>query len=76
MTCFALILVDFIQKGMLILRLLFKNAKIFITFIIICQIQYSTLLSDLQNDSDEDCFTEKDLNIELPFQDDSHFKKF
>ena len=34
------------------------------------------MLSDLQNDSEEDCYTEKDLNAELPFQDDSHFKKF
>ena len=38
--------------------------------------QYSTLLSDLRNDSDKDRFTAKDLNIELAFQDDSHFKKF
>ena len=38
--------------------------------------QYSTLLSDLRNYSDEDQFTEKELNIELPFQDDSHFKMF
>ena len=36
----------------------------------------STFLSDLQNDSEEDCYTERDLNAELPFQDDSHFKKF
>ena len=38
--------------------------------------QYSASLSDLQNDSDEDRFTEKNLNIELPFQDASNFKKF
>ena len=36
----------------------------------------STFLSDLQNDSEEDCYTERDLNAELPLQDDSHFKKF
>ena len=34
--------------------------------------QYSILLSDLQNDSEEDCDTERDQSAELH----SHFKKF
>ena len=39
--------------------------------------QYTTFLNQLQNDSDEERFTEKDLNVELPFQDnDTHFRKF
>ena len=33
--------------------------------------QYSTLLLDLQNDSDDDRSTVRDLNVELPFQNDS-----
>ena len=38
--------------------------------------QYSTFLSDLQNDSDDDRSTGRDQNVELPFQEESHFKKF
>ena len=54
--------------------MLFKEEKKYSIFEnTVSQMQYPTLL---QNYSDEDRFTGKDLNVELPFQDDSHFKKF
>ena len=44
-----------------------------------CFIQYSgysTLLADLQRDSDEDVDSGKTSGLELPFQENVHFKKF
>ena len=44
-----------------------------------CFIQYSgysTLLEDLQRDSDEDVDSGKTSGLELPFQENVHFKKF
>ena len=37
---------------------------------------YSTLLEDLQRDSDEDADSGKTSGLELPFQENVHFKKF
>ena len=37
---------------------------------------YSTLLEDLQRDSDEDVDSGKTSGLELPFQENVHFKKF
>ena len=60
----------------MMIRMLFWNGKSFkILNSIVSQMQFSNLLSELQNDSDDDQST-RDLNVELPFQDDSHFKNF
>ena len=37
---------------------------------------YSTFLEDLQRDSDDDVDSGKTTGIELPFQENTHFKKF
>ena len=37
---------------------------------------YSSLINDLQRDSDDDETREKTDTLEIPFQEDSHFKKF
>ena len=37
---------------------------------------YSSLIDDLQRDSDDDETREKTDTLEIPFQEDSHFKKF
>ena len=37
---------------------------------------YSSLIDDLQRDSDDDEIREKTDTLEIPFQEDSHFKKF
>ena len=37
---------------------------------------YSSLIDDLQRDSDDDETHEKTDTLEIPFQEDSHFKKF
>ena len=38
--------------------------------------QYSSFFNDLQKDCAEEGIVEKALNVELPFQEDSHFKQF
>ena len=37
---------------------------------------YSTFLEDLQRDSDDDVDSGKTMGLELPFQENTHFKKF
>ena len=37
---------------------------------------YSSLIDDLQRDSEDDEIREKTDTLEIPFQEDSHFKKF
>ena len=40
------------------------------------QLKYSPFIDDFQKDTDEEDFSEKEGNIELPVQFGSHFKKF
>ena len=72
--------IAFEHKGMLMIHILFWSGKKLFFFlrldIPVSQMQYSTFLSDLQNDSDDDRSTGRDQNVELPFQEESHFKKF
>ena len=42
----------------------------------IFQLKYSSILDDLQKDTDEEELSEKESNNELPVQVDTHFKKF
>ena len=37
--------------------------------------KYSSFIQDLQKDSDEEGVSENVSNVELPFQEESHFKK-
>ena len=40
------------------------------------QLKYSSIIDDLQKDTDEEELSEKEGNVELPVQVDTHFKKF
>ena len=40
------------------------------------QLKYSSIIDDLQKDTDEEELSEKESNVELPVQVDTHFKKF
>ena len=54
-----------------------KTTRKLVYGLLLCIVQsYSTFLEDLQKDSDEDVDSGKTSGLELPFQENSHFKKF